>query len=347
MTTFPDLRTIPERALVDLREIGDRLKDGSSADTVACAFGIGPEVVMWYDDSDGRYFDLASLTKPLFTAPTVLRILSDVDAVDRSVASYLPWIPVLAETPTVRQLLTHSGGLPAELPSSGDSVAVSAWVVDQVREVRPPVRVTYSDPSYWLLGEIAVALAGQPLETLFAAGPAGAADFLFGVAPANSSVPAGPVSENEQQVHDPAARRLGTSGHAGAFGTLAGVVAAVVCWLDLTWLSAPVSADAISCQTHATPGGHRSLAWTLAGDPFHAVAHDWPASTLCHTGFTGVSVALDPVSRWWAVYLSNAIPIDRDATPVLIARRHFHAAAAQGLRAHLTTVGPRWKRTSE
>jgi hypothetical protein len=46
-----------------------------------------------------------------------------------------------------------------------------------------------------------------------------------------------------------------------------------------------------------------------------------------------VSVALDPVSRWWAVYLSNAIPVDRDADPILVARRHFHAAAAAHLRA--------------
>jgi CubicO group peptidase (beta-lactamase class C family) len=136
--------------------------------------------------------------------------------------------------------------------------------------------------------------------------------------------------------HDPAARRLGLSGHAGAFGTLAGVVDAVQSWLDGAWLPERAATDAVTCQTHATPGGHRSLAWTLAGDPYHAVAHDWPPTTLCHTGFTGVSVALDPVSRWWAVYLSNAIPVARDAGPILVARRHFHAAAA----AHLRTTTP-------
>jgi CubicO group peptidase (beta-lactamase class C family) len=107
----------------------------------------------------------------------------------------------------------------------------------------------------------------------------------------------------------------------------------VRCWLDGGWLPEPLAADAVTCQTHATPGGHRSLAWTLAGDPVHVVAHDWPPTTLSHTGFTGVSVALDPVSRWWAVYLSNAIPVDRDADPILVARRHFHAAAAAHLRA--------------
>jgi hypothetical protein len=94
-------------------------------------------------------------------------------------------------------------------------------------------------------------------------------------------------------------------------------------WLDLAWLPEPHAAQAVTCQTHSTPGGHRSLAWTLAGDPQHAVAHDGPPTTLCHTGFTVVSVALDPVSPWWAVYLSSAIPVARDAGPILRARRHF------------------------
>jgi len=116
------------------------------------------------------------------------------------------------------------------------------------------------------------------------------------------------------------------------------VVDAVLSWLDGAGLPDRVATAAVTCETHATPGGHRSLAWTLAGDPFHAVAHDWPPTTLCHTGFTGVSVALDPVSRWWAVYLSNAIPVAADAGPILEARRHFHAAAASHLRA--TTADP-------
>jgi CubicO group peptidase (beta-lactamase class C family) len=117
------------------------------------------------------------------------------------------------------------------------------------------------------------------------------------------------------------------------------VIDAVLSWLDGSWLPESLVAEAFTCQTHATPGGHRSLAWTLAGDPFHVVAHDWPPTTLSHTGFTGVSVALDHVSRWWAVYLSNAIPVDRDADPILVARRHFHAATASHLRT--TTREPR------
>ena len=342
MITFPPTDTLPAAALVDLQDIGRRLQAESPADTVACAYGVGPDVRAWYDESKGRYFDLASLTKPLFTAPTVLGLLADRDALDESVAKTLAWLPRLPGVPTVRRLLTHAAGLPAELPAEGDASEVRAWLAESIRDVLVPVdTVTYSDAGYWLLGNVASTLSGEPLHVLFATAPtvtSGA--FLFGEAPAERSVPAGPVDGNARLPHDPAARRLGPSGHAGAFGTLAGVVQAVVTWLDRSWLPEPLATETVTCQTHTLPGGHRSLVWTLAGDPFHAVAHDWPPTTLCHTGFTGVSVALDPVSRWWAVYLSNAVPVARDAGPILRARRLFHAVAASQLRASASDPTP-------
>lgn len=333
MIELPSPQALPAAVLERLETIGRRLKAASPADTTACAYGVGHDVLAWHDDSDGRYFDLASLTKPLFTAPVVIELCARQGALDEPIAEVLPWLPRVPGTPTARRLLTHASGLPAELPPSGYVSAVRAWAADQVRDVAAAgERVLYSDVNYWLLGELASAVADAPLPALFARSPTAAAGgFSFAQAPADRSVAAGPVAGSAQLPHDPAARRLGPSGHAGAFGTLAGVIDAVLSWLDGAWLPASLSDDATTCQTHATPGGHRSLAWTLAGDPFHVVAHDWPATTLSHTGFTGVSVALDPVSRWWAVYLSNAIPVARDATPVLVARRHFHAAAAAHL----------------
>lgn len=339
---LPPRDAMPAAVLADLEAIGRRLKASSPADAVACAYGVGDEVLAWYDDSDGRFFDLASLTKPLFTAPTVLGLHGAHGGLDEPAATTLAWLPRVPGTPTVRALLTHASGLPWELAADGDVPAIRTWVAEAVRDaVAPGTRVVYSDVNYWLLGELARAWTGEPLPALFARCPTAASGaFRFAEAPADRSVPAGPVAGNARLPHDPAARRLGPSGHAGAFGTLAGVVHAVLSWLDGGWLPADVAAEALTCQTHATPGGHRSLAWTLAGDPFHVVAHDWPPTTLSHTGFTGVSVALDPVSRWWAVYLSNALPVAGDAGPVLEARRHFHAAAASHLRATARVASP-------
>jgi CubicO group peptidase (beta-lactamase class C family) len=340
MIAFPSPETLPAAVLTDLKAIGDRLQAASPADAVACAYGVGHEVRAWYDESDGRYFDLASLTKPLFMAPTMLGLLATRGALDEPAAKTLSWLPTTSGTPTVRALLTHASGLPWELPSQGDAAAVRGWVAEHVRDdAVTHARVLYSDVNYWLLGELACAWTGESLPALFARSPtATSGAFAFAQAPTDRCVSAGPVDGNAQLPHDPAARRLGPSGHAGAFGTLAGVVDAVLSWLDGSWLPEQLATEALTCQTHATPGGHRSLAWTLAGDPFHVVAHDWPPTTLSHTGFTGVSVALDPASRWWAVYLSNAIPVAGDSDPILVARRHFHAAAAAHL--HAATRDP-------
>lgn len=333
MIGFPQPSDTHASVVAELQQIDRRLKAESPADTVACAFGVGSDVHVWYDESHGRFFDLASLTKPLFTAPVVLEVLSARGGVDLSVDALVGWLDGIGSMTTPRRLLTHASGLPGELPSDGDTAAVRAWFVEQLGEFSADApHVLYSDANYWLLGDLVSEVAGQPLHALFAKAPTATADgFCFGKVPSDRAVPAGPVVYAVQLAHDPAARRLGASGHAGAFGTLAGMVGAVMAWLDHTWLEEPVATAAVTCQTHATPGGHRSLAWTLAGDPHHVVAHDWPPTTLCHTGFTGVSVALDPVSRWWAVHLTNALPVDRDATPVLKARRRFYAAAATQL----------------
>lgn len=335
MIDFPQLSGAQASVVADLQQIDRRLKAESPADTVACAFGVGTDVHVWYDESHGRFFDLASLTKPLFTAPVVLEVLSARGSVDSPVDALVGWLGGIGPMTTLRRLLTHASGLPGELPPDGDTAAVRAWFVQQFGERSADTpHVLYSDANYWLLGDLVSDVAGQPLHALFAKAPTATVDgFCFGQVPSGRAVPTGPVIDAVQLVHDPAARRLGASGHAGAFGTLAGTVAAVLAWLDHTWLEGSVATAAVTCQTHTIPGGHRSLAWTLAGDPHHVVAHDWPPTTLCHTGFTGVSVAFDPVSRWWAVHLTNALPVERDATPVLKARRCFYAVAATQLRA--------------
>lgn len=316
-----------------LQAVSARLRSESPADTVACAFGIGSEVHAWWDESDGRLFDLASLTKPLFTARAVLDLLADGDDLSDAAADLGIW--ATGGSRVVRDLLQHTAGLPAELPT--DVAAES--VVDWARTRLAPNdgfdrRVVYSDVGYWMLGRLVAATTREPLYRQFErTADALSAEFAFGSVRADRAVRSGPVVGDRQLVHDPAARHLGESGHAGAFGTLEATVAATVGWLDRSWARTSLGAEALSCQTHEVPGGHRSLAWTLIGDPHHPVAHDWPTTTVCHTGFTGVSIAWDPVTRWWAVLLSNAIPVDRDATPILIARRLFHAIAATALRA--------------
>jgi len=61
------------------------------------------------------FFDLASLTKPLVTAPLALAFL-DLDADRRGQLGFRERKQPL----TVRQLLSHSAGLPPWLPYTGE-----------------------------------------------------------------------------------------------------------------------------------------------------------------------------------------------------------------------------------
>ncbi len=65
----------------------------------------------WEYGDDYRYFDLASLTKILFTAPIWMRLLyaSKMDVKDE-VRHYLPWWNGAGST-TIEELLTHTGGV--------------------------------------------------------------------------------------------------------------------------------------------------------------------------------------------------------------------------------------------
>lgn len=66
-----------------------------------------------------RFYDLASLAKPLVTAPLALAFL-DLDADRRWTLGFHD-----RETPlTVRQLLSHTSGLPPWRPFTGEALAI-------------------------------------------------------------------------------------------------------------------------------------------------------------------------------------------------------------------------------
>ena len=52
------------------------------------------------------------------------------------------------------------------------------------------------------------------------------------------------------------------------------------------------------------------------------------ATAVSHTGFTGTSLALDPVTGVWAVLLTNAVHAGRDSAAVMALRRDVHAAVS-------------------
>lgn len=112
-------------------------------------------------------FPLGSLTKP-FTATLAMMLVEAGDAeLDSTLARYLPELAgTAAEHLTLRQLLTHCGGLASE-PDEATAQAANRrrWVMKHCREadlVHPPGEVfSYSNIGYILVGLLTELLTGM------------------------------------------------------------------------------------------------------------------------------------------------------------------------------------------
>jgi CubicO group peptidase (beta-lactamase class C family) len=254
-------------------------------------------------------FDLASLTKVIFTATRVLELAAEgrID-LEAPLAGVIPDLRQydVAGAPerrlTFRQCLTHRTFLPAVVPLYTLGLTpdtLKAHVLQHEWRQGPAV---YSDINFILLG-IAIErvtgrpLATQPLDAGLAFGPLD-----------------GPVAATEfchwrnrlirGEVHDENAFALGgAAGHAGLFGGIDDVLGFASGLLSGGRLPEPFAASIFERQA-----GDRSFGWQ--------VRHDgWSGGRLCgpraigHTGFTGTGLWIDPdAGLAWALLTNRVHP---------------------------------------
>jgi CubicO group peptidase (beta-lactamase class C family) len=287
------------------------------------AFGdreVMPERLPMAEDT---IFDLASLTKVVATTTAILQLVErgrlDLDA---PAARY--W-PAFAENSkgaiTLRQLLTHYSGLPADLDLSrrwsGERDALRLIVRE--RPAAPPgSRYLYSDINFEVLGELVERVSGQSLdaycrEHVFQ--PLGMRD--TGFRPHLSSRIAPTERGRQGVVHDPTAWRMGgVAGHAGLFSTaddLARFARMLLADGRLDGVQVLQAASVEAMAVPQSPAGQarlRGLGWDLAA-PFGADRDALPpVGAFGHTGFTGTSLWIDPISGLYVILLSNRVHPD-------------------------------------
>ena len=252
-------------------------------------------------------FDLASLTKPLFTARTVIRAAEQgrLD-LDDPVASHLPDLGWMQDTPlktrTLRQLLTHTAGLPAWVPlyTWGSADTIRARFLQEPWTLQEAGEVVYSDLGYILLGRVLERLDDQPLR-----------DFPLDDGLTFTPDPAHSVATERcawrgrmlrGETHDEnAAAQGGVAGHAGLFGTLGGVLHQAELLLRGGWLSTAGLAEATRLQA---PG--RTLAFVAAQPGWSGGSLASPAA-FGHTGFTGTGLWVDPARGLGWTLLTNRV----------------------------------------
>ncbi len=177
-------------------------------------------------------FDLASVTKPVATATSVMVLVDrgKID-IDEKVAHYIPEFAENGkENITVRQLLTHTAGLIPDnsLDEYNDGVEKAIERFLKIKPVaEPDTKFSYSDVGFQVLGELVHRVSGKDLNRFsheFVFEPLGMDEttFLPDDALKQRAAPAQPRGGGWMQgeVHDPRAYKMGgIAGHAGLFST--------------------------------------------------------------------------------------------------------------------------------
>ncbi|MFF8708678.1 serine hydrolase domain-containing protein [Streptomyces albidoflavus] len=288
-------------------------------------------------------WDLASVTKPV--AGLVVMALAERGALDLDspIGAHLPEYRGgdKAEL-TVRQLLTHTSGIPGQVPLYRDH-PTRASLLEAVRllplTAEPGTRVQYSSQGLIILGLIAEAAAGRTLDVLveeLVCAPLGLRDTVFrpdagrrARAVATEYCPwRGRLVVGE--VHDENAVVLGgVGGHAGLFSTLA----------DMERLGTALAAggrgllrpDTFALMTAAHTdhmNERRALAWQGRDPAGSPAGQAFGPKSYGHTGFTGTSLWVDPETGRYAVLLTNRVHPTRTGESITGVRRAFHDAAA-------------------
>lgn len=289
-------------------------------------------------------YDFASLTK-LFTTTCVMRLVEAGRLVlDEPVARWLPDFAAGGKDQvTLRQLLTHTSGLPdllqlwklADTPAERMRQVLEAPLLDQ-----PGTVVRYSDLGLIALGHLLEQVAGASLDVVvhdLVTGPLGLSQ--TGFKPASVLKPRIAPTEDEQpvsrglvwgEVHDENCWSLGgVAGHAGLFGTAADLGRLGQLYLDGGMLDGVrlLQPDTVAEMTRNQVGrlGWRGIGWELNAR-FYMGQLASPR-TFGHTGFTGTSVVLEPTRRLVVVLLTNRVHPTRDG-PSINATRQAVADAA-------------------
>ena len=267
-------------------------------------------------------FDLASLTKCIATATSLMKLVEQGRIrLGDSVSTYLPDFAQNGKKDiTIRDLLTHYSGLPPDLDLKSQWSGREAAYQMAMREkpINPPgSQFVYSDINFETLGLLVEMITGQPLNEFAAANiftPLGMKNTRF-LPPKEWLQRIAPTQYDEQGhmlrgiVHDPTARRMGgVAGHAGLFSTGDDLALFAEDFLNgFTVLSRSAVNKMTSPQQPTNGTVLRGLGWDI-DSPFSTNRGELlPVGSYGHTGFTGTSLWIDPVTDTYIILLTNAV----------------------------------------
>ncbi len=305
-------------------------------------------------------FDMASLTKPLATATSVMVLIEQGKLkIGEPVATYWPAFAANGKDKvTLENLLLHTSGLIADNPVSdyADGREKALERICQLKPLTPPGSTfKYSDVNFIVLGELVGRISGISLdkfarENVFE--PLGMSHTSF--KPADSIwAMCAPTEEREGhwmrgEVHDPRAYALGgVAGHAGLFSTADDVLLFARMILDGGKTASGkqiLKPETVALMTtpRSVSGGQRALGWDVNTSFSRNRGILFPkGKSFGHAGFTGTSIWIDPESKTAVVFLSNRVhPNGKGNVTRLRGQVATIVAEAVGYKTATLTPGP-------
>jgi CubicO group peptidase (beta-lactamase class C family) len=275
-------------------------------------------------------FDLASLTKPVATAPAVM-LLADRGKIDINdyAAKYLPAFASEGKQHVrISHLLTHTSGLPAY--TNADSLAEQFGspcphrVIDKICSLKalsePGREFRYSCLGYITLARIVEIVASTTIDQFTQANiftPLKMSRTTYNPPDswkhniaATEILDAGPLRGT---VHDPLARLMdGKSGNAGLFSTARDLSLYCRMLLNSGTLNGTtvLSPEAVAMLTRPRSHG-RACGFDLESTYAWIKGSHAPPEAFCHSGYTGTSIVCDPTTKTYIIILTNR-PHPRD-----------------------------------
>ena len=294
--------------------------------------------------SEAVTYDLASVTKPIVGVVAMRLVEEGILALDDTVDRFLPDFAASTKAElTVRQLLTHTSGMPGRVPMYRNNADREAMII-ALRELplrnAPGAAVEYSSQGLMIVGLILEAAGGGSLSALvdeFVCDPLGLTS--TGFLPARDRLSTNAATEDcpwrgrvvRGEVHDENAVVLGgVAGHAGLFSTVGDLTRLAQALLQAEHgegLLAPRTMAVMTRQQFGASPTVRPLGWwgydlvgSTSGDLLGEGAYG-------HTGFTGTSLWIDPDGPRAYVLLTNRVHPSRERLGFASVRRRFHNLA--------------------
>lgn len=283
---------------------------------------IKPDIVPMTFDT---IFDLASLTKVVATLPAIMKLVEEGKcSLDDKVCEYWPEFATNKKSNiTLRELLTHTSGLPPVIHLHGHTAAEGYDAISKVALInKHGTTFVYSDLNFIVLAHLIELISKDSFDSYVrhhVFNPLGMNDTQF-MPQINTRNRIAPTEGRWGEVNDPMAHAMGgISGNAGLFSTATdlGIYADFLInggrlpqtiqqgQTKINYLLGPLTIlKMTSIETPRSIKDQRGLGWDI--DSYFSNRGDLlTLPSYGHTGWTGTSLWIDPNTETWIIILTS------------------------------------------